>query len=100
MPWEIQKLINIVFLGIYKLCVMRGIFTFLLFLISFSAFSQREILDDGENWWGILTSGQIAPNYALWMDSHFVNETFWIIRSGLTYQTTMGDGPLRAATPT
>lgn len=69
---------------------MRGLFSLLLFLISFSAYSQKEVLDDNENWWGILTSGQIAPNFALWMDSHFVNETFWIIRSGLTYQTDNG----------
>ncbi|MCF1752897.1 DUF2490 domain-containing protein [Mariniradius sediminis] len=96
MPWEIQNLINIVFLGVYKFCVMRGLFSLLLFLISFSAYSQREVLDDNENWWGILTSGQIAPNYALWMDSHFVNETFWIIRSGLTYQTDNGQWALTA----
>jgi hypothetical protein len=57
---------------------------------SFSVQAQRAWTDDNEQWWGVLTSGQIAPKYALWLDGHYVNELFWIARAGLTYQTTNG----------
>lgn len=60
------------------------------------AFGQRELLDESENWLGVMTSGQFAPNYAFWLDSHFVNHLFWIIRSGLTYQTVNGQWGITA----
>lgn len=64
----------------------------LLHLIVFSFLAQplvaqRQALFDTENWLGVMTSGQIAPNWSLWVDMHHVPDLFLILRSGLTHHT-------------
>ncbi|PRY90525.1 DUF2490 domain-containing protein [Mongoliibacter ruber] len=62
------------------------ILTFVL-LFCFDAKAQREVITDTEMWWGLMTSGQIAPNWSLWLDTHHVPELFLIVRSGITFHT-------------
>lgn len=49
--------------------------------------SQTETVVDTESWWGFMTSGQIAPNWSLWVDTHHVPDLFLIVRGGATYHT-------------
>ncbi|MFC4874978.1 DUF2490 domain-containing protein [Negadavirga shengliensis] len=49
------------------------------------AFGQTQLRT--ESWWGLMTSGQIASRWSLWMDAHYVPQLFLIGRSGLTYHT-------------
>jgi hypothetical protein len=77
----------------------------LVFLILHSRPSQAQEEVDTESWWGFMTSGQIAPKWSLWLDTHHVPQLFVIFRSGLTYHAyekkialTAGYGYLRLPT--
>lgn len=86
---------------------MKSVFAlFFLLTFSFYANGQRETTINSEIWYGLMTSGQVAPNWSIWLDSHFVPELFLILRSGLTYHTsdqkvaiTGGYATLRLTTP-
>ncbi|EOZ98522.1 hypothetical protein A33Q_1176 [Indibacter alkaliphilus LW1] len=58
-----------------------------LFFFSLVVRAQREIRVNPEMWWGLMSSGQIAPNWSLWLDTHHVPDLFLIVRSGLTLHT-------------
>ncbi|MGY6523251.1 MAG: DUF2490 domain-containing protein [Mongoliitalea sp.] len=58
-----------------------------LMLLSGTSFAQRETLVNSEVWYGLMTSGQLAKNWSLWLDSHYVPELFLIVRGGMTYHT-------------
>ncbi|WP_373523061.1 DUF2490 domain-containing protein [Aquiflexum sp.] len=66
---------------------MKWIFTFLTLLIVHPISAQRQTQVNTEFWYGFMTSGQIAPNWSIWLDSHHVPELFLIFRGGLTYHT-------------
>jgi hypothetical protein len=66
---------------------MRRGFLVFLFFIHFSGFAQREVRVNDEVWFGLMTSGQIAPRWSFWLDSHHVPELFFILRGGLTYHS-------------
>lgn len=40
-----------------------------------------------QNWLGLMTSTQISESFSLWNDAHFVNESFFIYRTGITYHS-------------
>jgi hypothetical protein len=67
---------------------MRFFLFLFLFLIHFSGFSQREVRVNNEVWYGLMTSGQIAPRWSVWLDTHHVPELFLILRGGITFHTT------------
>lgn len=69
-------------------------------------YAQQEIEVNSETWWGVMTSAQISKRFALWNDAHFVDELFFIYRTGLTYHpkadnfvTTIGYGFLKLRAP-
>ncbi|MBW3467991.1 DUF2490 domain-containing protein [Arthrospiribacter ruber] len=64
--------------------IKKLIICFLL-LISFKSKAQRELITDTEMWWGLMTSGQFAPNWSIWLDTHHVPDLFLILRSGITF---------------
>lgn len=61
---------------------------FFIFNTTFDGYSQRQTTVNSEVWYGLMTSGQLAKNWSLWIDSHHVPELFLIFRGGLTYHTT------------
>lgn len=66
---------------------MKGFFVFISALLVFPFFANGQAQVRSETWWGLMTSGQIAERWSLWMDAHYVPEIFLIVRSGLTYHT-------------
>ncbi|PSL07584.1 DUF2490 domain-containing protein [Cecembia rubra] len=66
--------------------IRRSFLTFLV-LVTVPLHSKGQIQYRSESWWGLMTSGQIADRWSLWIDSHYVPELFIIVRSGLTYHT-------------
>ncbi len=46
--------------------------------------------DNPEVWLGYITSWQIGPKLYLWNDFHYVTESFWIDRHGLSWQFEKG----------
>ncbi|WP_194778071.1 DUF2490 domain-containing protein [Pararhodonellum marinum] len=66
---------------------MKAILFFLVFCTCISLRAQRQTDLNTEVWYGLMTSGQIAPNWSLWLDAHHVPELFLIFRSGLTFHT-------------
>jgi hypothetical protein len=63
-------------------------FLFWLFLIlTFPLMAQRQTVVNSEVWYGLMTSGQFAPKWSLWLDTHHVPELFLILRGGITYHT-------------
>jgi hypothetical protein len=68
--------------------------------------AQQEFEYNYETWWGVMTSAQISNQWAVWNDVHFVNELFFIYRTGMTYHnkadnivTTAGYGWLKLGAP-
>jgi hypothetical protein len=46
---------------------------------------NRALETNYETWWGVMTSTQYSKRMSWWNDAHFVNNLFWIYRTGLTY---------------
>ncbi|TVP51414.1 MAG: DUF2490 domain-containing protein [Mongoliibacter sp.] len=65
----------------------RFLLFFLIYTQSHFLMAQREVISDTEMWYGFMTSGQIAPNWSVWLDTHHVPDIFLIVRSGLTLHT-------------
>lgn len=40
-----------------------------------------------QNWLGLMTSTQISERFSLWNDAHYVNKSFFIYRTGITYHS-------------
>lgn len=67
---------------------MRGftfIWIFLSVFFSQTLFSQSNETENEQIWIGYLTQSKISKNYSLWNDTHWVPDSFYIIRTGLTY---------------
>lgn len=87
---------------------MKIIRIILLLLLSFQTpiYGQRDVAYAYETWFGVMTSTQISNKLAIWNDAHFVNDLFFIYRTGLTIHnkadnlvTTVGYGYLRLGDP-
>ncbi|UJP63812.1 porin family protein [Mongoliitalea daihaiensis] len=86
---------------------MKVIRTILLILcFQTASYGQRDASFAYETWWGVMTSTQISNKLAIWNDAHFVNDLFFIYRTGLTFHnlsdnlvTTVGYGYLRLGDP-
>lgn len=80
---------------------------FTCFFISFfhlKVMAQAQLMT--ESWWGLMTSGQIADKWSIWLDTHYVPELFFIGRGGFTYHAadekfnfTAGYAHLQLTTP-
>jgi hypothetical protein len=88
--------------------MIRGLIfnVLILCVLCSSGYAQQEIEVNSETWWGVMTSAQISKRFALWNDAHFVDELFFIYRTGLTYHpkadnfvTTFGYGFLKLRAP-
>ncbi|WP_373496727.1 DUF2490 domain-containing protein [Aquiflexum sp.] len=66
---------------------MKWFFIFPLLLLTHPLSAQRQTQVNTEVWYGLMTSGQIAPNWSFWLDTHHVPELFLILRGGLTFHT-------------
>jgi hypothetical protein len=86
----------------------KVIFLFLYSVLStFSiASAQQQFQYNYETWWGVMTSVRVSEKWSVWNDAHFVDETFFIYRTGMTYHnkrdnivTTAGYSWLRLTTP-
>jgi len=66
---------------------MKRILFFLSMCIVLPVSAQRQTQVNTEVWYGFMTSGQIAPNWSVWLDTHHVPELFLILRGGITYHT-------------
>lgn len=85
---------------------MRWLFLFIFYFSIHISKAQQEVSYANEVWWGVMTSVQVSERWAIWNDSHFVNDLFFIFRSGLTYHpkksnfnATVGYGYLTLAAP-
>lgn len=67
---------------------MKSILFFLSMSIVLPLSAQRQTQVNTEVWYGLMTSGQIASNWSIWLDTHHVPELFLILRGGITYHTT------------
>jgi hypothetical protein len=47
--------------------------------------AQRTLTSDFETWWGVMTSVQVSKKFSIWNDAHFVDELFFIYRTGITF---------------
>jgi len=56
----------------------------MMFLISLPTIGQ-EITHEGEVWGGYISSIRLSEKFALWNDFHYVTNTFFVSRHGLTY---------------
>lgn len=57
----------------------------LLLLFCLSTFAQeKEITSNEQFWMGYLTSGKLSEKYSLWNDFHYVPNSFFVARTGLT----------------
>jgi hypothetical protein len=70
-------------MGFYKKVVFLFIFTFLSYSIQSRA--QQQFQYNYETWWGVMTSVRVSEKWSVWSDAHFVDETFFIYRTGMTY---------------
>jgi hypothetical protein len=68
--------------------------------------AQQQFQYDYETWWGVMSSIRVSEKWSVWNDAHFVDETFFIYRTGMTYHnnrdnivTTAGYSWLRLTTP-
>jgi hypothetical protein len=62
-------------------------YTLCLLLISLKLFSQEKtVVDKNQVWFGYMSSVTISQRFSLWNDFHFVPESFFVARTGLTYQ--------------
>lgn len=66
---------------------MKTFFFWLLFAFPIPLLAQRQTVVNSEVWFGLMTSGQIAPKWSLWLDTHHVPDLFFILRGGLTYHS-------------
>lgn len=67
---------------------MKKFLVLILFILSsIAAHAQRDVISNTEMWWGLMTSGQFAPNWSFWLDTHHVPDLFLIVRSGITFHT-------------
>ncbi|WP_194777832.1 porin family protein [Pararhodonellum marinum] len=87
---------------IFRCIVVSGLF----FSTHTTLKAQQDISFNYETWWGVMTSAQVAPQWSVWNDAHFVDQLFFIYRTGLTYHNkkdnivgTAGYGWLRLTAP-
>ena len=64
---------------------MRFIKVLIFCFVFHSGVAQQEFSFNEEVWWGVMTSAQISNRLAIWNDVHFVDGTFFIYRTGMTY---------------
>jgi hypothetical protein len=88
--------------------IKKVIFLFMYFVLStFSIVSaQQEFQYNYETWWGVMSSVRVSQRWSVWNDAHFVDETFFIYRTGMTFHnkrdnivTTAGYSWLKLTTP-
>lgn len=91
-------------MGFYKKAGFLFVFIFLSNSIKPNA--QQQFQYNYETWWGIMSSVRVSEKWSVWNDAHFVDETFFIYRTGMTYHnkrdnivTTAGYSWLRLTTP-
>jgi hypothetical protein len=83
------------------------VWIFVIFMAFFQvAIAQKDVSTNYETWWGVMTSVQMAPRWSVWNDVHFVNDLFFIYRTGGTFHnkkdnliTTAGYAWLRLGAP-
>lgn len=63
---------------------MRFCFFLLLVFSSSLSFGQR-LQHTQQYWTGYMTQGKISDRWSLWNDSHWVPESFFLLRTGATY---------------
>jgi hypothetical protein len=86
---------------------VKRIAAFLILFTSLNLNAQnREVQTNFEIWYGVMTNTKFSKNWSVWNDAHFVNNLFFIYRTGLTYHTpnnrfviTGGYGWLRLGAP-
>lgn len=54
------------------------------FFLMFTHLNQAQQTNN-EVWFGYISSIQLKKNFSLWNDFHFVNQSFIVVRPGLTY---------------
>lgn len=57
---------------------------FLLILVSVSL-AQNKITENQQLWLGYITESKLSSSFSWWNDAHWVPESFFIVRTGLTY---------------
>lgn len=58
----------------------------LLFLfIGRESFSQNKITENQQLWLGYITESKFSESFSWWNDAHWVPESFFIVRTGLTF---------------
>lgn len=55
--------------------------------LQLSIYAQKDLEMRYETWWGLMTSTQVSKRAALWNDAHFVNDLFFIYRTGFTWHS-------------
>jgi len=56
-----------------------------LFLAITASFSQNKITENQQLWLGYITESKFSESFSWWNDTHWVPESFLIVRTGLTY---------------
>jgi hypothetical protein len=68
--------------------IQLGLVIFLLMVANLGLFAQavkkNPTAHNNQIWFGYVTSTKISEKYSLWNDVHYVPESFFIIRTGLT----------------
>jgi hypothetical protein len=71
-----------------------------------SLWAQRTTVVNNETWWGLITATRVSEKWSWWNDFHFVNNLFFIGRTGATYHskgnkfvTTVGYAYLKLGAP-
>jgi hypothetical protein len=90
----------------FKQTMMRFIKILIFCFLISPGYAQKEISYNYETWWGVMTSAQVSKHWAVWNDVHFVDQLFFIYRTGITYHsksdnlvTTVGYGFLKLTAP-
>lgn len=63
----------------------RAIFLIIIFVIHVPTLSAQSITHEGEVWGGYISSIGLNEKFAIWNDFHYVNNTFFASRHGITY---------------
>lgn len=62
-----------------------GLYLSFLLIFSISFVKAQSITHEGEVWGGYMSSIGLNDNFALWNDFHYVANTFFVSRHGITY---------------
>jgi hypothetical protein len=73
------------FAGWFQKTMMRFIKILIFCFVFHSGVAQQQFSFNDEVWWGVMTSVRVAEKWSVWNDAHFVDETFFIYRTGMTY---------------